>query len=116
MGMFRTPTGPSDPASRAEPLADFLGMRRAELGIVHDGAGLGFAQLVIAAQQDQQRLAVGYHHQAFHLRALGQAREGGHFGDGLAAGCVELLGPQVAGGIGGGRAAGTETAFSRLAE
>ena len=37
---------------RAEPLADFLGMRRAELGIVHDGAGLGSSlKWPIAAQQ-----------------------------------------------------------------
>ena len=111
-----TPTGPSEPASAPNHSRISRGMRRAELGVAGDGGELGLAELMVAAQQDQHGLAVGDQHEALHLRGLGQARELGDLGDGLAAGRVELLGREVALGIGRGGADGArDTAFSRFA-
>ena len=45
----------------------------------------------LAAQEREDGFAIGHHDEAFHLRSLGQVREVRHFGDGFAAGRVELL-------------------------
>ena len=60
---------------------------------------LRFAQLMIAAQQREDGLSVRHHHEALHLRGFRQTGELRDFGDGLAAGRVELLGRGVAIGI-----------------
>ena len=93
--------GPKGAGVGAEPGADFLSVRGAEERVAHGGAELGFAELVIAAQQHEDGVAVGHQHQALHLGAFGQAGERRDFGDGLAAGGVERLGVEVALGIGG---------------
>ena len=81
----------------AEPVADLLGVRGAEVGVAGGAAELGLAQLVVAAQQRQHGLAVGHQHQALHLRGFGQA---GEFGDLARWSC--------------GRACGTPRARGRL--
>jgi hypothetical protein len=91
MGMFFTPTGPRRARGRAKPLLDLMRMRRAEFRIVHHRAQLGFAQLVVPAQQHQHWLTVGHQHQALHLRRLRQPGERGHFRNGLAPGGGELF-------------------------
>ena len=75
-------------------------MRGTKRDIARDCGELGFAQLMIAAQQDQQRLTVGHQHQALHLRAFRQSGEGTHFRNGLAPRRVKFLGLQVAFRIG----------------
>ena len=52
---------------------------------------LGLAQLMIAAQQRQHRLAIRHHHQALHLRGFRQSGELADFGDRLAARACETL-------------------------
>jgi hypothetical protein len=60
---------------RAEPFAGSLRARGPELRVVDHGPELRLAQLMVAAQHRQHRLAVGHQHQALHLRGLRQARE-----------------------------------------
>ena len=91
----------------AEPFADLGGVGRAELGVAGDGGELGLAELVVAAQQHQDRLTVGHQHEALHLRGGGEAGEFGDFGDGLAARRMERLRGEVARGIGDGGRRGT---------
>ena len=115
--MFFTPTGPSEPASAPNHSRISSGCAGRNSGSPDTARELGLAQLMVAAQQHQHRLAVGHQHQALHLRGLGQAGELRDLRDGLAAGRVELLGREIALGIGGGRRRRARaTAFSRLAE
>ena len=86
----------------AEPLSDFFGAGGAKGREAGGGGELGFAQLVIAAHQRQDRLIAHHQHQALHLRAGGQAGKSRHVVDGLLPGSGEGLGGEIAGRIGGG--------------
>src|ERR1039458_1992079 len=88
MVILATPTGPSEPAPApkrwgsggggaglgAEPLADLVGLRRAERGVAHLGGEFGLAQLMVAAQHHQHRLAAGHQRSEEHTSELQSLR------------------------------------------
>jgi len=57
MACFVMPIGPSDPAS-AQTIRGFHGMGRANIRRAHNRREFGFAELMVAAQQQQPRLPV----------------------------------------------------------
>ena len=73
--MVVTPTGPSEPASAPNQSRISSGCAWRNSATPMRGGELGLAQLMVAAQHHQHRLAVGHQHQALHLRRLRQAGE-----------------------------------------
>ena len=73
--MFVMPMGPSEPGSAPNQSLISPGCAGRTSSAPPDRCGeLGFAQLMIAAQQRQHGLAVRHHHEALHLRRLAAGR------------------------------------------
>ena len=85
------PDGAERARPRAHPLHEFLRHCLPQFRAAQFLHQFGLAEAMVAAQQHQHRFAIGHHHQALHLRALRQAREGGQIGDGFLARSVKLF-------------------------
>ena len=71
IGMLVMPMGPSEPGSAPNQSLISPDARGALRSAPADGCGeFGFAQLMVAAQQRENGLAVRHHHEALHLRGL----------------------------------------------